>query len=113
MGIQAQAKQVDWSDPRALSKEVTQGNIALQIFNFSHPIFRLAYSPLDGSGSSFDNGTGIFVNQAEIVAPDIPGRSARGDEQVRIQIASNCFDFAANVQKAYFLIGFARDRFRS
>ena len=105
MGIQAQAKQVDWS--RALSKEVTQGNIAFQIFNFSHPIFRLAYSPLDGSGSSFDNGTGIFVNQAEIVAPDIPGRSARGDEQVRIQIASNCFDFVANVRKAYILL----DRF--
>ena len=38
-----------------------------------------------GSSPSFDNGTGIFINQAEIVAADIPGRSARGDEQVLLK----------------------------
>ena len=41
-----------------------------------------AQRPRDDRRRSFDNGTGIYVNQAEIIAPDIMARSSRGDEQV-------------------------------
>jgi len=32
------------------------------------------------------NSTGIFINQAEIMVPDISARSSRGDQQVKTLI---------------------------
>ena len=40
------------------------------------------FQSYDDRENTFNNGTGIYVNEAEIVVADIRTRSSRGDEQV-------------------------------
>ena len=42
----------------------------------------IEFQSYDDRKNSFDNGTGIYINEAEIVVANIRARSSRGDEQV-------------------------------
>ena len=52
---------------------VGSGNSGRDPFNFQS---------YDDRDITFTNGTGIYINEAEIVVADIRARSSRGDEQV-------------------------------
>lgn len=40
------------------------------------------FQSYDDRENTFNNGTGIYINEAEIVVANIRARSSRGDEQV-------------------------------
>ena len=42
----------------------------------------IEFQTYDDRKNLFDNGTGIYINEAEIVVANIRARSSRGDEQV-------------------------------
>ena len=42
----------------------------------------IEFQSYDNRENMFNNGTGIYINEAEIVVANIRARSSRGDEQV-------------------------------
>ena len=43
----------------------------------------ISFQSFDDREQTFNNGTGIYINDAEIVVANIRARSLRGDEQVQ------------------------------
>ena len=44
---------------------------------------QVEFQSFDDRNDFFNNGTGIYINEAEIVVANIRARSPRGDEQVK------------------------------
>ena len=78
MGNPSQAQQVQYKSDTYSANSLTlvQNSDVFHTASFSPAYLTLEDRGATAAGSSpsFDNGTGIFINQAEIVAADIPGR---------------------------------------
>ena len=57
---------------------------------------QVEFQSFDDRNDLFNNGTGIYINEAEIVVANIRARSPRGDEQVYTTSVNELRSFGLN-----------------